>query len=260
MLYFLLWLAITILHAVDFIKFKYLIFLTHWGFIAWNSYLILSTITATSTFYQDKWVSSAKSSEKSDSNGGHADRPTHSCCREKLGLPLSPLTLAYKVQWVLFLIGGELAVVITILYWVFYSDSDPEQNLYSLDSLNLHMINGIFAVVDLWLSGVPVRVYHVVYSIGFGWAYVVFTALYYAAGGRDPEGNRFIYPFLDYGSNPRAAVVLAISCAVLFVGSIHFIFFLNYVVRQYITTKLHQSQCMHDGGCKSPKMDLKLLI
>ena len=54
MLYFLFWLAVTISNAVESIHFKYLIFLTHWGFIAWNSYLVLSTVTVTLALFLDK--------------------------------------------------------------------------------------------------------------------------------------------------------------------------------------------------------------
>ena len=155
------------------------------------------------------------------------------------------MSLLHKIQWALFLIGGEYAVVITILYWVLFTDHNcgHQQNLYSVDSLHLHMINGIFAVVELWISGIPVRLYHALYSIAFGCAYVIFTAVYYAAGGQDPEGNRFIYPFLDYGSCPMAAVALAVSCAVLFVGAVHFIFFLQYIVRRHVSGWMYQPQC-----------------
>lgn len=239
MLYFLFWLAITMGHAVNSINLKYLIFLTHWGFITWNSYLVLSTATITAAFCQDNW---SKSDHKKSATPSSSDQLRYNGCRTML----SPLDVAYKIQWSLFLVGGEYAVVITTLYWVFYSGANSEQNLYSLDSLNLHTVNGISAIVDLWLSGMPVRVYHAVYSIAFGCVYVLFTGLYYVTGGRDPEGNHFIYPFLDYGSNPRAAIALAVSCTLLFVGSVHFVFFLHYVVRKFITGKFHLSHYNQD--------------
>ncbi len=323
MMYFLFWLAVTISHAVESIQFKYLIFLTHWGFLAWNSYLVLSAITITLAFLQHRWYSSQPhaarldqeesdwnegtelgccgintSTSKSDTTIAHCDygdcfreivndsatvksvngmdnwndlscgkeekdavatnsdattscKTKPGCCRKSTATAPTVRTV-YKIQWVLFLIGGEYAVVITVLYWVLFTDHNcgHEQNLYSIDSLHLHMINGIFAVVELWISGIPVRLYHALYSIAFGCGYVLFTAVYYAAGGKDPEGNRFIYPFLDYESCPMAAVGLAVSCAVLFVGAVHFIFFLQYIVRKHITGWIQcpRQQCVKGKG------------
>ena len=257
MLYFLVWLVVTIFHAATSIKFKYFIFLTHWGFVVWNSYLILSVIVTTFAMCQSSTFNSKKSSHVYQ--GLEKDSTTENtrpgCCSKKIIAETSSLPLPFKLQWALFVVGGEYAMAITILYWSFFNDPNSKQNLYSLDSLNLHMINGIFAVVDLWVSGIPVRFYHALYSIAFGCVYVLFTAIYYAVDGTDPDGNQFIYPFLDYGSNPKAAVGLAIGCAVLLVGSIHFIFFIQYLVRHSITNLFchHSYYYSHESDSNSLK-------
>ena len=247
MLYFLFWLAMTVIHALDGVHFKYFIFLTHWGFIAWNGYLVLSTATVTAAalgrweFDGAKHDSHESRSTSSDSNNSGSTGCTKvvPSSQSSAGCSLVPLETSFKLQWAFFLIGGEYAVVISILYWAFYTGStNSGQNLYSLDSLHLHAINGIFAVVEIWLSGIPVRICHAVYSIAFGCAYILFTVLYYAAGGRDSVGHRFIYPFLDYGSNAGAAVALAVSCAVFLVGGIHLLFFVQYKGRKCITDKI----------------------
>ena len=259
MLYFLFWLVTTIIHATDCLKFKYLIFLTQWSFIAWNSYLILATLTVTTAYYQENWSQNSKTQDHEKQSVLSSDSEVvHSGRRSSLTLSSSPLlSLLCKLHWALFLIGGEYAVVVTTLYWVFYSSADSKHNLYSMDSLHLHTINGIFAVVDLWMSGIPVRLYHALYVIAFGCVYVLFTVLYYLAGGKNPEGESFIYPFLDYSSKPEAAAAMAVGCAVFCVGAIHFIFFLHYVLRKAITVPLHQSHCW--GGVdelRSPKETL----
>lgn len=252
MLYFLFWLTITVIHALDGVKFKYFIFLTHWGFIAWNGYLVLSTITVTAAAlsqFRDRGNLNAKhvcwDSKKFGTSSDNGNKSRTTCSKavisSKNGCSKSafvPLEVAFKLQWALFLIGGEYAVVISILYWAFYTGSNSDQNLCSIDSLHLHAINGIFAVVEMWLSGIPVRICHAIYSIAFGCGYVLFTVLYYAADGRDSLGHRFIYPFLDYGSNAEAAVSLAVSCAVFLAGGIHLIFFLQYKGRKCITDKI----------------------
>lgn len=244
MLYFLVWLVVTIVHAVDSIKFKYFIFLTHWGFMAWNGYLVMSTIAATAAALSPNSCRTKINQDcpkKFDTSNIGSHTPA-GCCKANMDSRcVTLLEICFKLEWALFLIGGEYALVITILYWVMYADPNSGQDLYSLDSLNLHMINGIFALVELWCAGIPVRVCHAVYSIAFGCVYILFTGLYYAAGGLNPEGKRFIYPFLDYGSNAKAAVVWGVSCAVFLVGGTHFLFFLQYKGRKYITDKIYST-------------------
>lgn len=140
-----------------------------------------------------------------------------------------------KIQWVLFVVGTEFAVAITILYWTLFYDPHSKHNFFSLDSLHVHLLNGIAAVVNFWLAGVPVRLYHALYSVLFAVSYVVFTGVYYAAGGTDPMGNSFIYPFLNYESNSSLAVGLGVVCALLLMTAIHLVFFLLFVVRSWIT-------------------------
>lgn len=266
MLYFLFWLAVTIVHAVDGVHFKYFIFLTHWGFIAWNGYLVLSAVTVTAAVLGPfgKWEEfgakhdgrdsrnqlPSTSSDSSNSGSGCPEMATSS--QSSAGCSPVLLEASFKLQWALFLVGGEYAVVISVLYWTFYTGStNSGQNLYSLDSLHLHAINGIFAVVEIWLSGIPVRICHVVYSIAFGCAYILFTVLYYAAGGRDSVGNRYIYPFLDYGSNAGAAISLAVSCAVFLVGGVHLLFFVQYKIRKCFTDKILK---VHYNSPKSSRL------
>jgi hypothetical protein len=140
-----------------------------------------------------------------------------------------------KIQWPLFTVGTESAVAITLLYWALFYEPHSKQNLFSIDSLHVHLINGILAFVDLWVSGVPVRIYHALYSVLFAISYVIFTGVYYAAGGTDPTGNSSIYPFLNYKSNPGSAVGLGIVCSLVLMTSIHTVFYLQFVIRNWIT-------------------------
>ena len=140
-----------------------------------------------------------------------------------------------KIQWPLFTVGTEFAVAITLLYWTLFYEPHSKHNFFSIDSLHIHLINGILAIVDLWMSGVPVRVYHALHSVLFAISYVVFTGVYYAAGGTDPAGNSFIYPFLNYESSPGSAIGLGIVCALVLTTSIHFVFYLQFIIRNWIT-------------------------
>ncbi len=239
MLYFFSWLVVTIWHATFYIKFKYLLFLTHWGFLVWNVYLITAAVTSIISLRQEPW--SMKMSSAQDL------MPSRTCfgsvCSSdavNTGKPKDPPTLPwyYKLQWMSFLIGTEYAVAITILYWSMFYEPNSQQNYFSLDSLNLHLLNGIAALVDIWLSGMPVSFYHAIYSIFFGFIYILFTVVYYVADGTDPDGNRFIYQVLDYGTHPVASTGLAVLLTVIVIGIIHYFIFIQHVFRHKLSQKL----------------------
>ena len=246
MCYFLGWLAVTIWHATFYIKFKYLIFLTHWGFIVWNVYLVVSAVTATIAL----WPASTSTNSRVKPNDFQQDSNcvksnSRDTCKKVTGSTCLALPWYYKLQWVSFLIGGEYAIAITVLYWSMFYDPNSEHNYYSLDSLNLHLINGIAALIDLWLSGMPVSIYHAIYSISFGFVYILFTAVYYITDGTDPDGNRFIYQVLDYSMHPGAALGLAVLLAVLFIGIIHYFLFIQYVFRYRLTLWSYHAKTYH---------------
>jgi len=254
MFYFLGWFAVTVWHASFFVGFKYLLYLTHWGFIVWNIYLVTSAATSIMALWREASPSANISSKLED----YSD--SASCCGGSVpkyittGIATKDISIKevdyskaaslpwyYKLQWMAFLIGSEYAIAISILYWSMFYDPNSEHNYFSLDSLNLHLINGIAAAVDLWLSGVPVSIYHAIYSISFGLVYVLFTAVYFLVKGTDPDGNRFIYQFLDYSVHPGAALGLAVLLTVLFISIIHFLSFMLYVLRHKLRRTCIQS-------------------
>lgn len=60
-----------------------------------------------------------------------------------------------------------------------------------------HGVNAIYVIVNASVTSVPVRFYHFLHGILFGVTYVVFTAVYYAAGGTNHQNKPYIYPVLD---------------------------------------------------------------
>ena len=140
-----------------------------------------------------------------------------------------------KLTWLLFSIAAEGEVGICTLFWATeYYKNDAVSGI----SLQLHLINALVALLDLWVSGVPVYLLHVVYVEISASFYVVFTVVYYAFGGTDLEGERTTYPILNYGSRPGLAVFVAIGLALVGGAVIHTIFFLLCKCRQWLTSHL----------------------
>lgn len=94
-----------------------------------------------------------------------------------------------------------------------------------------HGVNAIYVIVNASVTSVPVRFYHFLHGILFGVTYVVFTAVYYAAGGTNHQNKPYIYPVLDWTvPGTTLAYCLAVLLVALPLG--HFLFFGIYALRR----------------------------
>ena len=165
------------------------------------------------------------------------------CC----GVKNDRISWYEKVHWVLFFLGTEMAVIISLLFWALFYDPQSKAELLGHFNVVLHLVNGVVAFVDLWVSGVPVRLYHVVYVIIVGSIYAIFTGFYYAAGGGNEFSNgTYIYPQLDYGKMPGEASALVLITVLIVGPVVHLFFYINYVLREgllYLVKMCCRSVC-----------------
>ena len=66
-------------------------------------------------------------------------------------------------------------------------------NAISFDGVAHHGINALIAVIDAFITGMPIRVLHFYLPILFGIAYGIFSVSYDFAGGTNPSGSPYIY-------------------------------------------------------------------
>lgn len=76
----------------------------------------------------------------------------------------------------------------------------------TLDLL-VHGGNSVAMMLELLMAGHPMFIFHFVYSINVGLIYLIFTIIYYFAGGLDPLGRHYIYNVIDWSRPGRAASV-----------------------------------------------------
>ena len=164
------------------------------------------------------------SAAESDTRDGGACR---GCCPRGL---IDNTNCCDKITWFLFIIGAEAAVLIAVLFWTTQYNTEGATNVVSI---HLHLVNAVVALIDLWVSGVPVFLLHFVYFQLFGAVYVGFTGMYYAF-----ENNTAIYQVLDYQSNPGLATGLAVGVVVLGMAVIHLLFLVQYLCRRAATARL----------------------
>lgn len=121
------------------------------------------------------------------------------------------MTWYLKANWVIFNIANSSAVVVTLTFWglVYNGGSVTVIDIFT------HGVNAIYVIVNASVTSVPVRFYHFLHGILFGVTYVVFTAVYYAAGGTNHQNKPYIYPVLDW---TVPGTTLAYCLAVLLVA------------------------------------------
>ena len=170
----------------------------------------------------------------------------HQCCKKKKRSSKQrklcctcghdKTTICDKISWLLFTISAELAVVVSLLYWTFLSGRDA----FSGTSLHIHLVNGIVALLDVWITGTPIHLFHHFYTLVFVSSYAAFTGVYYATNSTGREGENYIYPVLDYSSSPGLAVGAVVGIALVVLPLIHVFFIAHYLVRNWITGRLHK--------------------
>ena len=205
---------------------KYLIYLTNWSMIMWVAYLLVAAILVTVKLLQVNVFqrSTFDALTPSDNSAGIIDA-SRGCC----GVGTDGTNWYHKVQWLLFTIAGGAALTVTILYWsLLYNDSTKLDGV----NINVHLTTGIMAVVDIWISGTPIRIYHTIYLQLYGVAFTAFSGIYFAADGKNSDDDPYIYEQLDYESHPGKAAVTVIA-TILGLPIIHLLFYIMYVLRFY---------------------------
>lgn len=59
-------------------------------------------------------------------------------------------------------------------------------------------MNSVFVILDLMVSATPIRLLHFYQPIMYLAIYVLFSVIYYLAGGLTYDGSSYIYPVLDW--------------------------------------------------------------
>lgn len=218
-LYFFIWL---IMAGFSQGSARYFIYLTNWAHIAFNLYLIVAAVSISLKLYfsdKQEQLSLARQREYFGIRNPEGYWNTSN----------NKLSWYQMVHWVLFTIGNEGAFVILALYWsLLYRGGDVNGV-----NANTHLVNGLLAVVDLWVTGLPVNLIHFLYLMIFSTIYSTFAGIYYIYSGD------IIYVPLDYRANAGAAVGLCLSVGFFLLPFIHSLFYLMFLCRQGLVYRVH---------------------
>ena len=209
----------------------YLEYLTVWGLISLVVYTMWSTATVTYTFIYILVLNKPPHKSSYTISNTRLAIPDTGCCCCTGTFDVDSTSWYHKVLWILFTISTETAFGITVLFWtVIY----PNLGLTIGDNdIIIHLMNGVLAYLDLWITGIPVRIYHFYIACIFGCIYSAFSGIHYVTLVI-PNTTSSIYPVLDYGSDPATAVAFATLGPLILFPLIHLIFFGSHLLRRKI--------------------------
>ena len=170
----------------------------------------------------------SKNKEEDDFSDDVVEQPKGLC-----GAKSNGIKWYHMVQWLLFTIGIEMEILVMLLYWP-YALRTHGQNLWRSININAHLVNGLVAVVDIFVSGVPIQLFHFIYLQIFATTYVTFSGVYFAVNGTNIHGEHYIYSNLDYEDNPGVSSAIVVVGVLVFIPIYHCILYLMYVVRHWL--------------------------
>ena len=153
-------------------------------------------------------------------------KPTGCWC----GLKYNVLKWHDCIHWISFFVAGEATAGLIFLYWVFVFD--PKKSIDHWE-ISTHILNGLLSWIDLWITQIPVRAHHIIYTIIYSVTYSIFTGFYYAAGGVNRINHKkYIYLILDYGNSPVKATCFVLAGVFIYAPLVHLFFYTNYLLRE----------------------------
>ena len=211
---------------------KFPIYFTHWVFILWTVYVLWAAIFVTVTYFRVFLCQKEKFAEGDTGGPCNHELLIDDCPVGCCGVGNDKIFWYQKIHWVLYTMSISLSILVVILYWGLIYIPDIDFDYFSYVSISGHILSGVFGVIDICVTTIPTRVLHVIYPFIFGSVYIVFSAIYYAAGGTNHFGSPYIYRNLDYDGNPSGAVTLILITLFAAVPFIHIGIFMMFLVRE----------------------------
>ncbi|XP_076234331.1 protein rolling stone [Calliopsis andreniformis] len=127
------------------------------------------------------------------------------------------LGMTERVYWFLYVVTTNTALCVTISYWC--SIYDPK--IHYLDPLNfmLHLCNSILMIIDFCVTSIPFRLRNFWWCLTIVFFYVIFSLIYYLAGGLDKNGYHYIYKILDWKKPMQSSIVCV--CEAIFISILY---------------------------------------
>ena len=138
-----------------------------------------------------------------------------------------------KVLWLLFNIASVTSVVVTITYWsAVYTGAEIGGLM-----VNQHILGPVFMLMEVIMSNIPIRLLHFIYSHIFSSIYVLFTVIYWGAGGVNKYGQHHIYKLLNYEDNAGEAIFTVFFLLIVLQSLVHMFLYMLFRFRAWSVSK-----------------------
>ncbi|KAJ0182365.1 hypothetical protein K1T71_001734 [Dendrolimus kikuchii] len=123
-----------------------------------------------------------------------------------------------KAYWIFYNTSVPVALFISIFYWIMLAGLEGEEfSINPVLDVFIHAVNSILMLILLVFCRHPCRILHFIHPLIVTLIYLIFSIIYYYAGGTNPLGEVYIYPMLDWSDPGTAAVTTVLSAFVLLV-------------------------------------------
>lgn len=202
---------------------KWFIYLTNWCFTLLTLTFILLSSLSLYDFYHG-WRNRFQDPENQRGNYGSFDAlenvkmknasqvsPSVERKRKRDVFKPKPSRWYHQVIWLLYNVAFSAGILVTIYYWAFESQGTPE----FLD-ISAHALNSVVILTEISLNRVPIRLLHAIYCMLYCTVYVIFTVIYWKAGGSNEDNKPYVYETLDYEHKSAGIIVAIVLPSLLF--------------------------------------------
>ncbi|XP_078066047.1 protein rolling stone isoform X2 [Mustelus asterias] len=144
------------------------------------------------------------------------------------------------IQWILHNLTCVTTLFVTAAFWSL--EYVPERPLDSIN-INMHAINSVLVLVELTVTAAPIHLAHFVYTLIYCLTFILFTVIYWGAGGTNLKGQPYIYRSLNYGEKPGPAMGCIIMSICVLMPLLQFLVWNLHFLRRHVYLK-----CNRKGG------------
>lgn len=186
------------------------IFLTNWNLVIGTVYFIC--ITAISGLHGLDLPEDQEKRPQIIEMNNDIENPKNILNKKLQRLDSAVEKVAFSLFWIWYGLTYVICTVMVVLYWAFVVEDfhfDTPELVFSY--VNDHGINLVLILIDFCFQKIPVRLFHVVYSIIVAIIYIILSIIY------NFTADKPIYKVVDWNDKPGWAAFYVVLALVLVV-------------------------------------------
>ena len=117
-------------------------------------------------------------------------------------------------------------------------------NATSALNISTHVINAVYVILNVSVTGMPIRILHFWHPVIYGLVYSFFSLFYHLGNGTNHNGNPYIYKPINW-NNAGQAVGYCLAITFVAIPVIHLVLFGVHFLKVYLS-RLWRC-CGHSG-------------